>query len=352
MLSSPAGDLNKPGQVEPHVYCLFIPDGEHMSLQSLIRNSALGELSVRVEEITRLDSTFRASSVEAMHRACAAYHGLLASIAAAEGAGVSRTNIDEILVPVRAELQKAPFFQRTHTWPRGYAGDFETIEYLCQPRRFGTQKRLFADFAQEYLLSSPPVQQYRNQILKQAFLVLETVTEADVETRILSAACGGCPDLRMVLPMLRQFPGEFVLVDTDPDALAFSRRELGPIEDACEFVQEDALGYIEQAARRGETFDLVYAGGLFEYFTDAEVTLFVSIAHDKLLKPKGRLFFTNLAEGNLHRYSVEHYARWERILRSERSVFDLCRRLGIDFSLVKVERDSTGTALLVEINQG
>jgi extracellular factor (EF) 3-hydroxypalmitic acid methyl ester biosynthesis protein len=322
-----------------------------MSLESLIRDAVLGELLARVEEITKMDSTFRSSSVEAMHRACAAYHGLLASIAAAAGAGVSRANIDELLVPVRAELRKAPFFQRTHTWPRGYAGDFETIEYLCHPRRFGTQKRFFADFAQEYLLASPPVQQHRNQILKQALLVLEAVAEANAETRILSAACGGCPDLRMVLPMLRRFPGEFVLVDTDADALAFSRKELGSFAESCEFVQADALRYIKQAAQRGETFDLVYAGGLFEYFTDGEVAVFVGTVHHKLLKPNGRLFFTNLAEENLHRYPIEHYARWELILRSERSVLDLCRRLGIGLPLVKMERDPTGMTLLVEINR-
>ena len=74
--------------------------------------------------------------------------------------------------------------------------------------------------------------------------------------------------------MLRGFPWRFVLVDIDEDALAFSRGQLGALAASCEFVKLNALRYIKRAARREERFDLVYAGGLLDYFDDDAVAFF------------------------------------------------------------------------------
>jgi extracellular factor (EF) 3-hydroxypalmitic acid methyl ester biosynthesis protein len=320
-------------------------------LNATLENGLRSDLAAHVGEITGLDPTLAGSPAEAMHRACAAYHGLLASVAAAEAAGLPRASINEILAPVLSVLRSAPFFQRTYDWPRGYAGDFETVEYLCFPQQFCTSGQSFADVVHDYVLTSQATQQHRNKIVKQALMVLETAVGSDAGTRILSAACGGCPDLRMVLPMLRGYPGTFVLVDTDADALSYARGELGPLAEKCEFVHQNAMRYVRQAAQRGEKFDLVYAGGLFDYLTDDKVSFIVRTAWEQLLKPGGRLLFTNLAREHLHRYTIEYGTQWQLILRSEQSVLDLCGRLGIDASRITIERDSTGVTLLVELRR-
>jgi extracellular factor (EF) 3-hydroxypalmitic acid methyl ester biosynthesis protein len=312
-------------------------------------DSTMDDLAARVDEITRMTATPFGSPAEAMHRSCAVYHSLLASVAAAETAGVTRSSINDILSPVLAQLRTTPFFQRTYDWPRGYAGDFETVEYLCYPRQFSTARQSFAGIVHDYVLSSQATQQHRNKVVRQALMVLEVAVGANAGTRILSAACGGCPDLRMVLPMLRDFPGTFTLVDTDPDALDFARGELGALGERCEFVHDNALRYLKRAVRRGDRFDLVYAGGLFDYLSDDKVSFFVGTVLEHLLKPGGRLFFTNLALENLHRLTIEYCTQWQLILRSEQSVLDLCQQLGIDESRMGIERDSTGVTLLVEI---
>jgi SAM-dependent methyltransferase len=275
---------------------------------------------------------------------------LLASIAAAREARVPSEIIDELLAPVHEEMKKSAFYQRTHTWPRGYPGDFETIEMLCYPQRYAKEERSLADWTQEIALRHPSVQQHRNKILKQALIILETVLDATADTRILSAGCGGCADLRLVLPLLRKFPGRFVLVDSDEDALAFSRQELGALAAACDFVKLNAIRYVRYAERHGEKFDLVYAGGLLDYFTDDRLVFFIGGAYS-LVKPGGRLFFTNLAEANLQVDLIKHFARWELFLRSEEAVLGLCQRAGIDPSLVQIERDASGIALLVDIKK-
>jgi SAM-dependent methyltransferase len=312
--------------------------------------AALSEVSMRTVELLELDPTTCSGPDESMYRVTAALAMLLASIAAAERAGVPEHMLDAALAPAHAELGRAPFYQRTHTWPRGYAGDFETVEMLCYPQRFGTEKRSLAEWAHEITLASPSVQQHRNKIVKQALVVLDKAIGATADTRILSAACGGCPDLRLILPLLRGFPGRFVLVDSDEHALAFSRGQLGALASSCDFVHLNVLRYLKRAAMEGSSFDLVYAGGLFDYFDDRTLAFFVATAH-RLLKPGGRLFFTNLAEGNLHLMLIRHFARWRLILRSEAAVLEICRGAGIDPNLIQIERDATGVTLLVDVQK-
>jgi extracellular factor (EF) 3-hydroxypalmitic acid methyl ester biosynthesis protein len=320
-------------------------------MNATMESSLRGEIAAHVAEITEMDAVPHGNPAEAMHRACAVYHGLLASVAAAESGGLAPASINEILAPVLSLLRAGPFFQRTYDWPRGYAGDFETVEYLCYPQRFCTSRPSFADIVHDYVLTSQATQQHRNKIVRQAMMVLETAVDADAGTRILSAACGGCADLRMVLPMLRHYPGTFVLLDTDADALEYARGKLGALAEKCEFVHQNAMRYVRHAAQRGEKFDLVYAGGLFDYLADDKVSFIVRTVWENLLKPGGRLLFTNLADEHLHRYTIQYGTQWQLILRSEQSVRELCTRLGIDPSLVTMERDSTGITLLVEIRR-
>jgi hypothetical protein len=61
----------------------------------------------------------------------ALFYGLGAEIARAEHAGLTREQIREIVAPVREIFARSPFVRRAQVWPRGYPGDFETIEQLA-----------------------------------------------------------------------------------------------------------------------------------------------------------------------------------------------------------------------------
>ena len=50
------------------------------------------------------------------------------------------TQRDEILkelYPLREAVRQSPFLQRAQDWPRGYQGDFETIEYILEAKKQG-----------------------------------------------------------------------------------------------------------------------------------------------------------------------------------------------------------------------
>ena len=66
------------------------------------------------------------------HRLVALVHQLCLGIGLAERAGYSRAEIEGVLKAVWKLHSRSPFFERMQSWPRGYPGDYETIEYLCE----------------------------------------------------------------------------------------------------------------------------------------------------------------------------------------------------------------------------
>jgi SAM-dependent methyltransferase len=315
---------------------------------TLSTSSVIDDLSSHIEVFLAL-ATLPPGGLS-FDRVAEGVHGLLSSIRAALNAGIPLPVVENMLAPVNVQLTQSSFYRRTHTWPRGYPGDFETVEMLCYPQKFVSEKQSLADWLQEYVVTHPTTQQHRNKVVKQALLMLEAALEASAETRILSVACGGCPDLRMILPLLKKFPGRFVLVDSDADALAFSKAELGSFAASCDFVNLSFMRYVKNAARNGEKFDLILAGGLFDYLNDEVIVAFIGTSNNELLKPGGRLFFTNITD-NDHFDAIEFFARWKLIKRTKESILDLCRRANIDTSQVHLEREATGITLLVDVRK-
>ena len=94
-------------------------------------------------------------------------------------------------------------------------------------------------------------------------------------------------------------------------------------------------------------FDLVVAGGLFDYLPDRWAVATLTAAGD-LLAPGGRLFLSNIARGNPFRPWIEYLADWWLLERDEADLRRLLGQSGFDVERVKVFRDSTGLALLAD----
>lgn len=161
--------------------------------------------------------------------------GHISSLAAqfrnAELSGMTKKEIETELYRVREIIRFSPFMARTLDWPRGYQGDFETIEYLYN----GINKVLynsFGYFVEEFALRSPTAQQHRNKVKYQADLLLKTIFSKDNPT-ILSIGSGGSLDLRLLLPFITDKNFTFILNDMDNGALEFSKTKLSSLGEKC-----------------------------------------------------------------------------------------------------------------------
>jgi len=147
--------------------------------------------------------------VEWVHQTCAL-------AIEAENKGMGKQGIRSLLYSSREIHGISEWIRRLQTWPRGYPGDFETIEILMR----GINKfdlSTVAGCCEFYALNCPASQQHRNkiQIQIQSELICSHIENDDT----FSIACGGCIDIKNVLKGRKE---SVYINDLDRDALEFA----------------------------------------------------------------------------------------------------------------------------------
>jgi SAM-dependent methyltransferase len=316
----------------------------HVGLRPETAARALERLVLEGDRLLAMEARTPARPLDLLHATVVALHSIATSVMACEDAGLSRLEMLPALAAVRALHARSPFVHRLQTWPRGYPGDFETVEWLCDARNraeLGTVPWAI----EQCSLQSPLAQQHRNKVGLQGRAILSTLV-ANPTARIASIGCGGCRDLSLIQDYIPRGHGSFVLIDADAGALDFARDRLDRLAGRCEFVQGRVPKVLSRLGAAGDV-DLVVAGGLFDYLSDrwAVATL---IGVRELLAPAGRVFLSNIASGNPFRPWIEYLADWWLIERQESDLRRLLEQAGFDGATTKVSRDSSGLALLVD----
>ncbi|MGE3959630.1 MAG: hypothetical protein AB7H96_23140 [Vicinamibacterales bacterium] len=304
------------------------------------RTTVLDEV---VDEVARLGTYRQVPAADGLHLAIALSHRLQLSIADLRAAGWSREAVIGRLAPARAVHAESPFIHRLQVWPRGYPGDFETIEWLMQQQNRAEPGR-FSYWLEQYALDSALAQQHRNKADLQARTILEAILAPDppvAEPRVLILAAGGSPDLRQIQSLLARRPFRAVLLDQDADALAFSLRCLPDIADRLTPVHRNVIRGLPDVRGWGP-YHLVLAGGLFDYLPDKVARMVLRYAREHLLVDGGRMVFTNIADSNLYRPWMEHMAEWMLIHRSEAEMRRLCAEAGYPDAHVAIGLERTG----------
>jgi extracellular factor (EF) 3-hydroxypalmitic acid methyl ester biosynthesis protein len=312
------------------------------------REAALEQLKAACDEMVKLDRRSGLSPLVLLHATAAAMHTFAVAIALCETAGVERGDITPLTEPIRAMHAKSPFVHRLQTWPRGYPGDFETVELMCKAQNQAAAGTI-AWAIEQYALHSPIAQQHRNKVAMQARTILATLL-ANPDARIGSLGCGGCRDLRMVQSYIPRGSGVFVLVDGDGDALAYARERLPLLGGRCRTVRGRVPRVLPTLAVHGP-FDLIIAGGLFDYLPDRWAIATLREVR-RLLAPGGRVVFSNIASGNPFRQWLEYLADWTLIERSHGDLFRLLEAAEFAPSDSTIVSDSTGLALMADVRNG
>jgi extracellular factor (EF) 3-hydroxypalmitic acid methyl ester biosynthesis protein len=287
------------------------------------------------------------SPSELYHSALSKLHDICAAVLRCEAAGLSHDSIVASLAGARKIHARSPFVRRLQDWPRGYPGDFETVAQIVRGSTEAAHSTLEAT-CESYSLNFPIAQQHRNKIHHQSHRLLSAMTRKPRASRILALACGGVPDFELIAAYLPNIAGELWLNDIDGDALDRAAEVLRSVADRCHFIKGNG---VLLAGSFPAPFDLILAGGLFDYLeTPHAIRLIRTMYHDKL-RPGGTFFFTNIARGNPFRCLIEYMGDWTLIERSEEDVLALCRRARIPAEAVSMRTDETGLALLVDVTK-
>src|SRR2546430_12179145 len=130
---------------------------------------------------------------ELSHRLLAIVHELCAAILTCENAAMSRDEILEVLEPVRRVHARSPFVERLQKWPRGYPGDFETVEYLIGGAAANRAEDRIARSCEAYALSRSIAQQHRHKIQHPGAPLMGTLPRNPGQIRFASTAPRSCP---------------------------------------------------------------------------------------------------------------------------------------------------------------
>jgi extracellular factor (EF) 3-hydroxypalmitic acid methyl ester biosynthesis protein len=297
---------------------------------------AIHEANRRLREAVGIDPRRREQK---MHANVCAVHELCGAIQIAEQA-LDDEELAILLKPSYDLHAKSPFVRRLQIWPRGYPGDFETIEALLDGRP-SIQEDDDAYWIDWYALNCAIACQHRNKVTFQAERILEGLPPSPA---ILSVGCGGAADLAVLRG--RTEDASICLVDIDGDALRLAAARVAWAATA-RIVQGDAIRFVRQERER---YDRIVFGGLFDYLTDRQVAFLLRHAFDRLLNEGGRLVFTNLRETPF-RLWIENLAAWRIIYRSTDDLLRLLAEAGIDRKLCSIRLDQTGIAHLCEISK-
>lgn len=244
--------------------------------------------------------------------------------------------------------------RRFYSKPRGYAGDFYTIEMMYQNQASGRGK--VGELVDRLFLDSSACQAARNR----RGLLAEEIQKAidsctDGPARVTSIACGPAEEVTDVYAGL-EGPDELhtTLLDIDEEAMEFvdERVKGRGLEPYIDLVHENVL-YLA-IGRRQQDFepqDLVYSIGLIDYFQDKTVIRLLNWIH-KILKPGGRVILGNFHPRNVNRAFMDHILEWSLIHRTEEDMNRLFRASAFGRDCSNIRFEGEGINLFAECVKG
>jgi extracellular factor (EF) 3-hydroxypalmitic acid methyl ester biosynthesis protein len=299
----------------------------------------LSGLKSQVTMFTRFFASMPINSAAAMHGTIAQMHALCAVLAELPPTLWRYPEVQDVLRPTTELQARSSFVRRLREWPRGYPGDFETVELLVKGSEVPTTSDP-GEWIDWYALNTAIGQQHRNKVWWQ-YLQMCAVTPG----RILSVGCGGGADFS-IAP--HRFTGsEIVLLDLDEDALRLAQERLRRYCDVHTMCGDVRRGIRKVQDKR--PFDIVVCGGLFDYLDDRTIAFLLTEIREHAIKAGGSVLFTNIAEENPFRVWMEAVVDWKLIHRTEADIRRIVEASGFDPHRLNIRRDGTGLTHLVEI---
>ena len=289
----------------------------------------------------------------AYHEVLGGIHGVCASVERLTAAGCTRVDLQPALRELRDASAGSPLVQRMQQWPRGFPGDFETVDSLRSGRNQARPGTL-GHAIESFLLASPIAQQRRNTVQWQAMAILTTLRQRRSRLphghppRVLLMGCGSAPDLQLVAGLIGDTHPRIVLNDRDEGALEVALGRLRPAHLDPITVPGHVVEKLPLLQELGP-YDLIVAGELFEYLPSRQAADLLRIVYSLLLQEWGRFVFTNTAPHQPYRSWLEHWTDWVVLERSEDDVRELCGRAGVPTDEVALSRDASNQALLVDL---
>jgi hypothetical protein len=241
---------------------------------------------------------------------------------------------------------RSRFHARAYTKPRGYAGDYYTIEMLYSAVPQG--KGLVGRALDAWVLERPAARAVRSRRVYVADVIRRLIGQWPQGQPVAISSLGSGP-ARELVDLLSE-PGDTDIhatcIDMDPDALAYARALAGTAGALNKF--SFVHGNVVQMARCSKPLPVkqhvIYSIGLFDYLPDRVAVAVLNWAYAQL-HAGGALLVGNVDTANPTRAYMDHLLDWRLIHRSPDQLRQLFARSRFGEQPASVTRDATGVQL-------
>jgi CRP-like cAMP-binding protein/SAM-dependent methyltransferase len=219
--------------------------------------------------------------------------------------------------------------ERMYAKPRGYPGDFSTIEMVYRDEAAGTGR--LGPLLDRCFLLTPAARAIRSRRQMISAEIRKTIDRhGSVPAQIMAMSCGPATEVFDVCEALVDpaTMARFALIDVDFQALLF-------LEDQ---VYRHGLSKIVTMTHKNLIYmalgrtpldvadqDLVYSLGLIDHFNDNMVVRIIDHVHS-ILKPGGRLVLGTFHPRNRSKALFDHVLEWSMVHRTEDDMNQLFQR--------------------------
>lgn len=254
---------------------------------------------------------------------------------------------------------KSQIMKRGFDKPKGYPGDYRTLEIIYNFETFSPHNDL-GFFFDKYFLENPYADAVRNRknILRE--ILARVLREKSGSIKVLNLASGSCREIRELFEakdkeLLRK-EILFSCVDWDEDASNFSSRELQhlPANIRVDFIKEDIITFTKNANffEKNGGYDLVYSIGLADYLPDRVLKNLIKTSFEGLNRGGEFVIAHKDKEINFSHLPPEWFCDWVFIPRNQEDLLSLVRAAGLGDTVSRIERDSTRQIFFISLVKG
>lgn len=235
---------------------------------------------------------------------------------------------------------------RSYTKPRGYAGDYLTLQMVYDDRADGVRR--LGPYIDRWFLDIPASRAVKNRRQLLRGIISDTArTHPGRRVAVTSLACGPAREIFDIFAEPDHPDIGATCVDVDDEALGYARsiaRSTG-VESRVTFVRSNLV----KLALGRETLDLrdqdlVYSIGLIDYLDDTLVVKLLDRIHGAL-RPGGVAVVGNFDVDNPDKAFMDHVLDWRLIHRSRQDLMALFGRSAFGDAPVDVRTEETGINL-------
>jgi hypothetical protein len=245
-------------------------------------------------------------------------------------------------------LQHSWLVHRARLKPRGYAGDYELLEWICQERvgdhPFGrTLDRFFQKQA------APGAVRARTELVAGA--IVGRIFDGPARPHhVVIVGAGPAADVRLaasLLPKETRSGLHATLLDLDPAALDFAGEKLAALLPAENIrIQQVNLMRLHERNAALPQAGLIACPGLFDYLDDRAAVEMLALLWRRV-EPGGMLMVGNFAPGHPTRSYMEWVGNWYLVYRTAEDLHRLAQEAGIASEARRVTAERTGIDLFL-----